>query len=568
VTKSVEAKQMGIERDRFVALAFAAADVLVELDGDLRVRYVAGATQALLGREAETLVGTPLFDLIVEDDHARLRAALVSVPSGARMRPVAVRLANRRAPPMLAAGYRVADGDEAYYLALSVETPALKPAPPPEPGRDGETGLFDKDSFGELVGRRIEAAKAEGEHYDLTLIDLRNFGNLLEHVDAGVARSFIAHVGDTLRASSVDGDSAGRFDDETYGVLHGDAFNVDELKAHLAEMTRRLDPAGKGIEVRAATVDAEKAGATPEDTAKAVVYTINRFTKEQGEDFTIASLSDGCSSMVQDTIEQISEFKNIIHGGAFKVALQPIVDLADSKVHHYEALARFDAAGVASPYALITFAEEVGVISEFDLAMTKRVIELMGKTRSGGGDPTFAVNLSGRSLGNQVFVESLLRLLKDSAVARDRLWFEVTESAHIEDLESTNRLIQNLRRAGHRVCLDDFGAGAAAFQYLRAFDIDLVKIDGSYVREALTAPNSKAFLKSMAGLCVDLDIGVVAEMIEDRETVAFLRDCGIRFGQGYLFGKPALASGLTAGKPGLIVRPDGTPATKPRRKVG
>ncbi len=558
-----------MERDRFVALAFAAADVLLELDGALRIRYAAGATHALLGREANALIGASLPDLIVEDDRERLRTALVSVPPGARMRPVTVRLVNRGTPPMLASGYHVVDGAETFYLALSVETPALKPAPPPEPGRDEETGLFDKDSFGELVGRRIEAAKAQGKHYDLTLIDLRDFADLLERVDAGVARSFVAHVGDTLRASSVDGDSAGRFDDETYGVLHDESFNVDELKAHLSEMTRRLDPEGKGIEVRAATVDAEKAGATPEDTAKAVVYTINRFTKEQGENFTIASLSDGCSSMVQDTIEQISEFKKIIHGGAFKVALQPIVNLADSKVHHYEALARFDANGSASPYALITFAEEVGVISEFDLAMTRRVIELMKRTGGGGDKATYAVNLSGRSLGNQVFVESLLRLLKDSDVPRDRLWFEVTESAHIEDLEATNRLIQNLRRAGHRVCLDDFGAGAAAFQYLRAFDIDLVKIDGSYVREALTAPNNKAFLKSMAGLCTDLNIGVVAEMIEDRETVAFLRDCGIRFGQGYLFGKPALASGPTVVKrPGLIVRPDGTPATTPRRKVG
>ncbi len=123
MTKSIEAKQLRVERDRFVALAFAAADVLVELDGALRVRYAAGATQGLFGREAEALVGAPLFDLIAEADRARLRAALLSVPSGARMRPIAVRLANRAAPPMLAAGYHAADADETHYLALSVETP-------------------------------------------------------------------------------------------------------------------------------------------------------------------------------------------------------------------------------------------------------------------------------------------------------------------------------------------------------------------------------------------------------------------------------------------------------------
>ncbi len=576
------------ERDRFVALAFAAADVLIELDRDFRIRYAAGATQALLGREANALVGKGLFDLVIEDDRDRLRTALAAAPPGARMRPVTLRLNGGKGPPVLAAGYHlssadVADKGETYYLALSVEKPTLRPPPPAESGRDEETGLFDKDTFGALVGERLKEAKAEGKHYELTLIDLRDFSDLLERVNADVARSFISHVGDTLRASSVGGDSAGRFEDDTYGVLHDETLNVVELKAHISAMTRRLDPEGRGLDVRTATLDAEAAGATPEDTAKAVVYTINKFTKTQGGDFTIASLSEGCTMMVEETIEQIAEFKKIINGGAFKVALQPIVDLENSRIHHYEALARFDAAGVASPYALINFAEEVGVISEFDYAMTERVVALMKKARDEGNDLTLAVNLSGYSLGNHAFIEQLLRLLKDNPTVRNRLWFEITESAHINDLEATNRLIQNLRRAGHPVCLDDFGAGSAAFQYLRALDVDLVKIDGSYVREALTAPNGKAFLKAMAGLCADLGVDVVAEMIEDRETVDFLRACGVQFGQGYLFGKPALASAgeqeaknpgagpakNNAGKkPGFIIRPDSAAVAAFGRKAG
>lgn len=580
--------QVKKERDRFVALAFAAADVLVELDGDFRIRYAAGATQALLGREAAALIGKGLFDFVIEDDRDRLRAALAAAPSGARMRPVTLRLDGREGPPVLAAGYHLsgadaADRGETYYLALSVEKPTLRPPPPTESGRDEETGLFDKDSFGALVSERLKAAKTEGRHYELTLIDLCDFDDLLKRVDSDVARSFVSHVGDTLRASSVGGDSAGRFEDDTYGVLHDETLNVVELKAHIAAMTRRLDPDGRGLEVRTATLDAEAAGATPEETAKAVVYTINKFTKEKGGDFTIASLSDGCAMMVEETIEQIAEFKKIIGGGAFKVALQPIVDLASNRIHHYEALARFDNAGVASPYALINFAEEVGVISEFDYAMTERVVALMKKAKDEGGDLTLAVNLSGHSLTNHAFIEQLLRLLKDNPAVRDRLWFEITESAHIDDLDATNRLIQNLRRAGHPVCLDDFGAGSAAFQYLRALDVDLVKIDGSYVREALTAPNGKAFLKAMAGLCADLGVDVVAEMIEDRETVDFLRSCGVQFGQGYLFGKPALAStggpamaaksaspakaGAKKG-PGFIIRPDSAAVAAFGRKAG
>ena len=116
----------------------------------------------------------------------------------------------------------------------------------------------------------------------------------------------------------------------------------------------------------------------------------------------------------------------------------------------------------------------------------------------------------------------------------------MTESAHTKDVYELNDVIQKLRKAGHAVFLDDFGAGAAAFHYLRAIDVDVVKIDGMYVREALSSPTGKPFLKAMAGLCHDLNIGVVAEMVEDENTVSFLRECAVQFGQGYLFGKPTL----------------------------
>jgi EAL domain-containing protein (putative c-di-GMP-specific phosphodiesterase class I) len=290
--------------------------------------------------------------------------------------------------------------------------------------------------------------------------------------------------------------------------------------------------------VSAATVDVQNAESSPEDTAKAVVYTINKFSDSQGDDFTISSLSQGYDAMVRETISQISEFKHIIRDGNFQVALQPIVDLVTGQPHHYEALARFDEKIDSSPFRLISFAEEVGVIGEFDLAMARRAIDMLVRAQNGGRDLSIAINLSGRSLSSPSFIETLLGLLRDYGSLRRNLWLEITESARICDLEATNALIQNLRNAGHIVCLDDFGAGAAAFQYLRAMEVDVVKIDGVYVREALTAPHGRAFLKAMASLCKDLEIGVIAEMVEDKETAQFLRECGIRYGQGYLFGKP------------------------------
>ncbi len=165
-----------------------------------------------------------------------------------------------------------------------------------------------------------------------------------------------------------------------------------------------------------------------------------------------------------------------------------------------------------------------------------------------------------------MFTDSLLTILRDHPSIRRRLWFEITESAKVTDLEGTNRLIQNLRTAGHHVCLDDFGTGAAAFQYLRALCVDLVKIDGIYVRDALTTPRDKMFLKAMVSLCRDLGVDVVAEMVEDEQTATFLRDCGVQFAQGFLFGRPRLVIDAPAARPGVLSPPPtGAPAPRARK---
>ena len=150
-----------------------------------------------------------------------------------------------------------------------------------------------------------------------------------------------------------------------------------------------------------------------------------------------------------------------------------------------------------------------------------------------------AVNISGRSLSSPEFVRSLVELLGEFDEERKSILFEVTESAKLENLEEANRIIQALRKAGHIVCLDDFGAGVSAFQYLSALHVDLVKIDGSYVVDAISNKRSRALLKAMAGMCRDLGITTVAEMIEEEEVAVLVRDCGIDYGQGYLYGKPS-----------------------------
>ena len=101
-----------------------------------------------------------------------------------------------------------------------------------------------------------------------------------------------------------------------------------------------------------------------------------------------------------------------------------------------------------------------------------------------------------------------------------------------------NNGLQKLRARGHEICLDDFGAGAANFEYLSALDVDIIKFDGGAMRTALANPKGRAFLKATALLCRDLGIHTIAEMIHDQASYEMVCELGIDYGQGYYLGPP------------------------------
>jgi EAL domain-containing protein (putative c-di-GMP-specific phosphodiesterase class I) len=187
---------------------------------------------------------------------------------------------------------------------------------------------------------------------------------------------------------------------------------------------------------------------------------------------------------------------------------------------------------------MITFAEDVGLIWHFDLAMAKKVVEWLQPRRA--NKYKIAVNISGQSIANPAYHAKLFALLEANPWTSENMLFEITESARIADLADANQFFQTLRKKGYEVCLDDFGAGAASFQYLASLDVDVVKLDGSAVKNALAAKKGRAFLSALTKLCKDIGVETVAEMVDDAETLNFVRDCGVDFAQGYLFGKPAI----------------------------
>lgn len=533
---SVQTGQRSINsRDRFVAFAFAASDAVFEVDPWGQIIFAGGATQWLLGEAEEALGGTSILDHVSKDERALLKAVMNQARIIGRANATVVHFGTNGQRPKAVTVYSsfLPEYPQSIFLTVQAGRPHIMPSELEDASRDEETGLLDVDSFARIATELAVTQPEACANLFMTLFELDGFSSIQADLDDDESQEFVEHVVSYLQALSLNGSVAARVDEEKFGVIHEGNLSGDAVRAGLTEL-----PHADKMEVRSADLTLDASGMSEKDLAKALAYTIKEFA-ENNEDFTLTSLAGAYTEMLSETKIKLEKYRNTVLKGEFDIVLQPIVELQTELVHHYEALSRIHALGPdASPYQFITFAEEVGVIAEFDLAVCRKAIDQLLHADQHSGELSIAVNLSGRSLQSDNFVDELMALLMTCGEIRHQLMFEVTESSQIKNLARTNGVLKKLRQMGHAVCLDDFGAGAAGYQYLRELSIDYVKIDGVYVREAVESANGRAFLKSMATLCNDLKIATIGECVETVEQAELLKELGVPFAQGYLFGKP------------------------------
>lgn len=522
---------LGQPQEAYVAFAFAAADLLMEADHAGRIVFAIGASMSLVGRPARLLATMTLGELIRPEDQSRVKNALKRMAGGDRVRHVLlhVSLPGGGATPVALSGYPHPDRQDRLLLVLTHSGTLMSPTV-----RNRESGLLGREGFEAVAGDLIkESAKDGDESYRMTLLDLPELADLRSKVGAEATADFISRFTDYLKQCSVGGGAAADLGNSKYGLIHGPEVNAGEIEAAISGLAKTL--MGAPLAADSASVSMDGGGISAQEATNALIYTLNRFTSDSQA--TIHELSSAARPTLSQTVAKMREVKQTIGKGDFQLYFQPIVDLWSNAVHHFECLVRFGDSG-NSPYSTVVFAEDTGLVGELDLAICARAITFM---RQGvGGEPSlrFAVNLSGRSLSSPSMAARLLQLIHGASDLRGRLLFEVTESSAIADLVAANAVIQEIRGRGHPVGIDDFGAGAAAFHYLRGLKVDHVKIDGSYVRDASSKGDSLPFLRAITQLCRELKVATIAEHIEDEATANLLRVYNVRYGQGYYFGKP------------------------------
>lgn len=536
-TQSVVEK-LKAQRDRFIAFAFAGADLLLEVGNDDVITYSAGAGEALYGISDADLTAKRLAEFIHGKDKKRFDDAILKLKNTGRLDHTAITMvgASGSVSKLRMAGIRLPQFPDTYHLVLS----HIPPVAAADPNR--VTGEVDhKARFVEMVQQRLNEGNRLGKDYTMTLVDLS--ANDFSRMEPATTQSFLATVMDTLEEYSVRGASAGPLAHHAFGLVHDDQVPASVVHQRLNALAERFTGkvgAGSALTMRSATLQMDDSTLSDDDITKAMTYIVNGFVRDSAR-FTLKSLAEGARVAVQDTLVRVKNFRSMVRGGEKLAFLyQPVVNLRTGAVLKYEAFSRITHNGAFFvPSQIIPFATEVGLIGEFDVIAVTKALKLLRNPGEVSPLASISINVSGHSLGNPAFYQSLFKVLEENRQVLGRLVLEVTDAAEIYNLDEAKRLLARIRRLGARISLDDFGSGGAAFDLLRFLPVDFVKIDASYVQDARD-PRGRSVLKALTTLCHDLGIVTVGECIEDSAMLNILRDVNIDYAQGYYFAQPTV----------------------------
>jgi EAL domain-containing protein (putative c-di-GMP-specific phosphodiesterase class I) len=533
MTSAASSKLTCADRERLLAWSFANADLLLELDGCFAITYATGALHHLAERDEQALIGASFIELLEPQDRHVAAAMLGALAPDTRLRPfdTGLSVASGDDAPVTLSGYRL--GQEAPRWFVTLKRRVRAPAELERRRRaDKQSGLMTVCDF-------VEAAQSAVPGAHMNLIELGGFDALVKRIDPAKLDAVMAEVGAILTAAVAEQGSAARLGPDKLGAVCDASVDVDTVKASIRKLSQEADPIGAGFDVAHWAVPMDDAGLGPEQASQVLRYAITRFAERGLNEWKPTSMNEVMRHLVQDTVARTIRALNTISQGGIEIAYQPIVDMRDRRVHHWEALSRLREE--ASPASMVQFAEQVGLVGEFDLMVCSKVISAVEKANARGLKPLIAINLSASSLENPAFLQAFDLLLKPYPLTRPQIMIEITETAALKDLAKTESVIQHLRRQGHKVCLDDFGVGAAGFRYIQKLTFDWLKIDGSISARSPTSGRDFAILRAIAQMCRELKIATVAEMIETEHQARCAAQAGVNFAQGFLFGKPNIA---------------------------
>lgn len=426
---------------------------------------------------------------------------------------------------------------------------------------DPLTGCFNRRRFHAELERMISTAQHSSLKGALLFLDLDRFKYLNDTSGHQAGDNLLLLVAYELRKLLESCDIIGRLggDEFAIGVLDTDERGAVQLAERINRALTEISYPGLGINHR---VTASIGIALfPAENLSVRELLVNADiamyqAKENGRTgWHLFSSAEKRKERMHEWIVWEERIKHALANDRFELHFQPVMRVADRTVRHYEVLLRLRLpdGSLAYPGAFLEIAEHSGLVREIDTWVVKKAVAQLLVLPIGRDELSFAINLSGVSMGDDNLLKELQRIFRETPVDPRRIIFEITETAAVADLSRARDFVDEIKKIGCAFALDDFGSGFASFFYLKQFPVDILKIDGSFIRNLADNRDDQIFVRAMVEIAKAYNKKTVAEFVENQAILGLLQEYGVDYAQGYFVGKPAAALLADASSPSPAV---------------
>ena len=420
---------------------------------------------------------------------------------------------------------------------------------------DTLTGLPNRTLFLQTLADRAQQKQdGSADRFAVVTIDLDHFKDVNDSMGHNVGDAILRSVGKRLRTAMPESAVVSRSGEDEYAIMMPLSTDINSSrdvaeKVHHVIKAEPFKVFNEQFQIRASIGVATfpDDAVDPDQVLKNADIALNR-AKEEGRD-TIKEYSEDFDRAVQARFQMLRDLRDAMEQKQLDLFFQPQLDLKTGKVIGAEALLRWwkpdnskEGGQFISPGDFIPVAEQSGLIVPIGEWVMKYACEMAKSWEvEHGFDMRIAVNVSAHQFSQSDICAFTQKVISETGIDPRKLELEVTESVFMDDISHTIQTLQNLHAIGVELAIDDFGTGYSSLSYLRQFPIDRLKIDQSFIRNALNNPDDASIARTIIALGRALNLNVIAEGVETSEHEKFLIEEGCDEVQGFRYSRPVPA---------------------------
>lgn len=416
--------------------------------------------------------------------------------------------------------------------------------------QDALTGVYNRKFFLEKLKVDVDMAAERPDYtFAVALMDIDSFGAINDSYSINFGDNVLRIISDRIKTSCREEDCVARIGPDVFAVI---LHNIQGINADndLLSIVRRLHNKVKSpIEVdgRELYMSVSMAVVVNRDVdcvedIMANANAVLRDLKKSGNHGGVQFFAGGIREKAMKLYKLEYDIRRAIQAQEFLLMYQPIVDIdAGNSVVGFEALVRWNNTeqGIVPPAEFIPIAEETGLIVPMGGLILRMACEQAKKwVDMGYKNIRVAVNFSAKQFALDNMVDEVKRVLTETQLNPKNLKLEITEYTAMCEVEKTVEIMRALSSMGLQISIDDFGTGYSSLSYLKHYPVHTLKMDKSFVDHVAEDEEDAAFAKMVIGIAKSLHLDIIAEGVENREQLEFLRNEGCHQIQGFYFSKP------------------------------